>query len=43
MNLANVASGIVVLEHGAAVCTIGALAEAFTCASPVIPPYVKRR
>jgi rfaE bifunctional protein kinase chain/domain len=44
MYLANVASGVVVLEHGAAVCSIGALDEALAGASmPVTSPGVKRR
>ena len=44
MYLANVASGIVVLEHGAALCPIGALDEALTATSmPVTSPDVKRR
>ncbi|MBV9058194.1 MAG: bifunctional hydroxymethylpyrimidine kinase/phosphomethylpyrimidine kinase [Pseudonocardiales bacterium] len=44
MNLANIASGIVVLEHGAAVCPLGALAEALTGASfPVTSPDRERR
>ncbi|HET9257687.1 MAG TPA: PfkB family carbohydrate kinase [Pseudonocardiaceae bacterium] len=44
MYLANVASGIVVLEQGAAVCSIGALDEALAAASmPVASPDVKRR
>jgi rfaE bifunctional protein kinase chain/domain len=44
MYLANVASGIVVLEHGAAVCPIGALDDALAAASmPVTSPDVKRR
>ena len=30
MHLANAASGVVVLEHGAAVCTIDALDKALT-------------
>ena len=44
MYLANVASGIVVLEHGAAVCTINALDAALVSASmPVASPDVRRR
>jgi D-glycero-beta-D-manno-heptose-7-phosphate kinase len=44
MNLANIASGIVVLEHGAAVCPAGALAEALTGAPfRLTAPPVKRR
>jgi D-glycero-beta-D-manno-heptose-7-phosphate kinase len=44
MYLANVASGIVVLEHGAAVCSIGALDDALAAASmPVTSPDLKRR
>jgi rfaE bifunctional protein kinase chain/domain len=43
MYLANVASGLVVLEHGAAVCPVGALDEALGDASmPVNPSGVKR-
>lgn len=44
MYLANAASGIVVLEHGAAVCTVGALDAAIAGTSaPVTSPDVKRR
>jgi D-glycero-beta-D-manno-heptose-7-phosphate kinase len=44
MYLANVASGVVVLEHGAAVCPIGALDDALAAASiPVTSPALKRR
>jgi len=44
MILANIASGIVVLEHGAAVCPAGALAEALTGAPlPVPPSHAMRR
>lgn len=44
MYLANAASGIVVLEHGAAVCTIGALDAALAgMPAPVTSPDVKRR
>jgi rfaE bifunctional protein kinase chain/domain len=43
MYLANVASGLVVLEHGAAVCPVGALDEALGDTSmPVNPSGVKR-
>lgn len=42
MYLANAASGIVVLEHGAAVCTIGALDAALAdMSTPVTSPPVK--
>jgi bifunctional ADP-heptose synthase (sugar kinase/adenylyltransferase) len=44
MYLANVASGIVVLEHGAAVCPLGALDEALAAVSMPVPPLnVQRR